>query len=57
MDNEKKQEILKYLENTWAPIDLVTEKFQVTRWELSKIFAEMLSEVDVRVENDIVHVG
>ena len=60
--NDKQNEIKKYLEGkdgkgTWSPLNLLESKFNITRSELSKTFAEMLGEMDVRIERDIVHVS
>jgi hypothetical protein len=54
---DKQKQIMQYLKDSWAPLELLVEKFNINRSELSRTFAEMLAEVDVRVENDIVHVS
>lgn len=54
---DKIRELKKYLEGSWSPMNLLVEKFSMSREELGQAFAEMLSMVDVRIDNDIVHVG
>jgi len=52
---DKQKELIKYLRDSWSPVTLLLEKFNLTRPELSTMLAESLSVVDIRVENDIVH--
>ena len=57
--NEKTKKIVKYLEETtWSPINYLLEKFDADRSDVSNAVDEMLNKMeDVRVANDIIHIG
>lgn len=52
---DKKKELIKYLIDSWASVNLLCDKFELTRAELSTMLAESLSIVDIRISQDIVH--
>jgi hypothetical protein len=55
--DEKQKEILAYLKRVqWAPMTLLEKEFSLSTTELSKTFAEMLSEIDVRIDRNIAHI-
>lgn len=56
--DEKQKGLLHYLEQThWAPVDFLLEKFSMNRPEFSDAVEQIMALTDVRVKNDIIHVG
>jgi len=57
--NNKLKEITNYLKGSWAPVELLCEKFNMSRFELAEILSEILAmvDMDIRINNDIVHIS
>ena len=55
--DEKQKEILAYLTRVkWAPMSLLEKQFNLSTSELSVSLAEILDEVEIRVDRDIAHI-